>query len=159
MTDTSSRQELVEELEADGESYFSSGVMNNIIDLSLIVLTVLASLAATVLAATESVPKSIVAGIAALPAAATSLQRIIGIRERSNWYFLHAANVRALATELKYASAPNLDEFSKKRGELEVEMEKQWLEIGHSGAASGRKPRARRTAQKRERTQGSGDIH
>ena len=151
MAHTSNREELIEELVADGESYFSSGATNNIIDLTLIVLTVLASLAATVLA-TTSVAKWIVAGVAAVPAAATSLQRIVGIRERSNWYFLHAANVRALATELKYASAPNLEEFSKKRGELEIEMEKQWLEIGHAGAASGRRPGVRRTTQKRDRT-------
>jgi hypothetical protein len=35
----------------------------------------------------------------------------------------------------KYASAPNIDEFGNKRADLEVEMEKEWLKIGHSGAA------------------------
>jgi hypothetical protein len=77
----------------------------------------------------------VVATAAAIPAAAASLQRIIGIRERSNWYFLYAAQVRALATKLKYAITPDVEDFANKRAELEVEMEKEWLKIGHSGAA------------------------
>src|SRR6516225_7717067 len=103
-------------------------------DLSLTIMTVLASLVATVLATSgeKGVPRWIVAAVAAIPAAAASLQRIIGIRERSNWYFLYAAQVRALATELKYAATPNIEEFGKRYAELEVEIEKEWLKIGHS---------------------------
>jgi hypothetical protein len=106
-------------------------------DLSLTIMTVLASLVATVLATSgeKGVPRWIVAAVAAIPAAAASLQRIIGIRERSNWYFLYAAQVRALATELKYAATPNIEEFGKRYAELEVEIEKEWLKIGHSAAA------------------------
>jgi len=147
MADITSRDALIEELEDDGDLYFSGRFWSNIIDLSLIVLTVLASLIATVLAATarSSVSPWVVAGVAVLPAAATSLQRIISIRERSNWYFMYAAHVRALATELKYANDPNVEEFAKKRADLEVDMEKEWLKIGHAGAAPGRQSATRTT--------------
>jgi len=108
MADITSRDALIEELEDDGDLYFSGRFWSNIIDLSLIVLTVLASLIATVLAATarSSVSPWVVAGVAALPAAATSLQRIISIRERSNWYFMYAAHVRDLATETAASFRP-----------------------------------------------------
>ena len=89
--------------------------------------------------------------MASIPAGAASLQRIIGIRERSNWYFMYAAQVRALATKLKYASAPNVEEFAKKRAELEVEMEKEWLKIGHSGAAPSGRGSARATRSGRRK--------
>jgi pimeloyl-ACP methyl ester carboxylesterase len=141
MLNRSSREELIRELEEDGDSFFEEGRSNNIFDLSLTIVIVLASLVATVLATTDpkNVSRLIVASVAAIPAAAASLQRIIGIRERSNWYFLYAANVRSLATKLKYADAPNVEEYASKRAELEVEMEREWLKIGHSGAApSGR---------------------
>jgi hypothetical protein len=133
----SARDKLMAELEDDGESFFSGGFWNNVIDLSLTVVTVLASLVATVLATTDpkDVSRWVVAAVAAIPAGAASMQRIIGIRERSNWYFLYAAQVRALATKLKYATAPNVEEFANKSADLEVEMEKEWLKIGHSGAA------------------------
>jgi hypothetical protein len=134
------RDELISELEEDGESFFSEGFRNNIVDLSLTIVTVLASLVATVLASTDSkdISRWIVATVAAIPAGAASLQRIIGIRERSNRYFTYAV-LRALATKLKYADAPNVEEFANQSAELEVEMEKEWSKIGHSGAApSGR---------------------
>jgi hypothetical protein len=146
---SSARDVLIHELEDDGDSFFSGGFWNNIIDLSLTVLTVFASLVATVLATTDpkEVSRWVVAAVAAIPAAAASLQRIIGIRERSNWYFLYAAQVRALATKLKYANAPDVEEFANKSAELEVEMEKEWLKIGHSGAAPAGRANAR-TAQR-----------
>ena len=85
MSNETARNELIAELEADGESYFSGGFWNNIIDLSLTILTVLASLVATVLASanSQSVSKWVIAAVAAIPAGAASLQRIVGIRERS----------------------------------------------------------------------------
>ena len=145
MSNETARNELIAELEADGESYFSGGFWNNIIDLSLTILTVLASLVATVLASASSpnIPKWVIAAVAAIPAGAASLQRIVGIRERSNWYFLYAAQVRALATKLRYAASPSAEDFANKRADLEVEMEREWLKIGHSGAA----PSGRTTAR------------
>jgi hypothetical protein len=83
------------------------------------------------------------------PGAATSLQRIVGIRERSNWYFLYATHVRSLATHLKYADSPNVEEFGKKYAALEETMEEKWSTIGHSGAApSGRRAPARSAGKK-----------
>ncbi len=151
MASTSARETLLANLEQDGDSYFGAGTQNNIIDLSLTITVVLASLVATVLATTAA-SRWIVAAVAAIPAAAASLQRIVGIRERSNWYFLCAAEVRALATRLKYAAAPNLEDFAFKRAELEVQMEKEWLKIGHSGATPSTRtaqPRAPRTPKKK----------
>jgi hypothetical protein len=42
------------------------------------------------------------------------------------------------ATELKYTHDPNLEEFARKGAALEVDMEREWLKIGHSGATPGR---------------------
>ena len=140
MNDISDRESLIDELEADGDVYFSGGFWNNIADLSLTILTVLASLAATVLASVQGggVSPWVIAGVAAIPAAAASVQRIIGIKERSNWYFFYAAQLRALAMQLRYAKSPDIENFARKYADLEVEMENEWLRIGRSGAAPGR---------------------
>jgi hypothetical protein len=127
--------ELLRELDDDGESYFSSGRQNNITDLALSISAILASLVATVLAASGQVTPWISATAAAVPAACASLQRVVDFRGRSSWYFQHAARVRALAITLRYAKAPGVEEFARKRGELEIEMEKDWSHIGRSGAA------------------------
>jgi hypothetical protein len=126
--------ELLRELDEDGEAYFGSGRQNNITDITLSITAILASLVATVLAATGQVPPWISATVAAVPAACASLQRVVDFRGRSSWYFQHAARVRALATSLRYAKAPDVEEFARKRGDLEVEMEKEWSQIGRSGA-------------------------
>jgi hypothetical protein len=89
-----------------------------------------------------------VASVAAIPAAATSLQRITGIRQRSNWYFLYAARVRSLATQLKYASEPDVEEFGKRYAELEERMEGEWSSLGHSGAAPSGRTAARAARRK-----------
>jgi hypothetical protein len=52
MPDNRTRDALLSQLERDGDS--SGGFWNNIIDLSLTVVTVLASLVATVLATTDA---------------------------------------------------------------------------------------------------------
>jgi hypothetical protein len=142
VSQASQREELLSELDDDGNSLFSGGVWNNVTDLSLTSITVIASLVATVLATTDSkdVARWAVATIAAIPAAATALQRIVGIRERSDWYFLYAARVRALATQLRYAANPDIEEYGKKFADLEEVMEAQWTKIGRSG--SGRRARA-----------------
>jgi hypothetical protein len=131
---TERRDELVLELESDGEDFFSSGRQNNIIDLSLTCITVLASLGATVLAAVNPTPASrwTLAAVAAIPAAAASLQRIAAVRERANWYFTYAAKVRALAKKLKYANAPDLEEFAKHSAAIDEEMEAEWQKVGHA---------------------------
>lgn len=48
---------------------------------------------------------------------------------------MYAVQLGTLATKLKYADAPNVEKSANKSAEPEVEMEKEWLKIGHSGAA------------------------
>lgn len=93
---------------------------------------ILFSLCAAVLAGFGDVPKWLAATFAALPAACASLQRIVDFRGRSNWYFQNSAGTRALAMQLKYADAPNLEEYSRKKAELEIDMEKSWAQITNS---------------------------
>jgi hypothetical protein len=153
VTENWTREDLLAELEDDGDSFFEDGRRNNLIDLGLTVTTVLASLVATVLATEgNTIHPWILAAVAAIPAAAASLQRIVGIRERSNYHFMYAAEVRALATKLKFSNAPNLEEFAHKRAEIEVEMERAWAGVGHSGAPgrASRIARSGRAAKKRD---------
>jgi hypothetical protein len=133
MSDGTKLEELLERLEENGDSFFGGGFWNNIIDLTLTVLTVLASLVATVLTAANS--PSIrgwqIAIVAGIPAAAASIQKIVGVRERSDWYFKYSAQVRSLATRLKFANA-SVEEIANERASLEVKMEAEWSKIGSS---------------------------
>ena len=127
------RDELLEDLDSDGNSYFSGGFWNNIIDLSLTVCTVFASLIASGLAVahSERVRPWQIAIIAGIPAAAASIQKIVGVRERSNWYFMYAAQVRSLATRLRFAT-PTVEEIANERAKLEIKMEADWTKLGSS---------------------------
>jgi hypothetical protein len=131
MLQTPERDELLQELENDGEEFFDGGRLNNISDVALTIASVFASLAATVLASSE-VLRWIYASVAAIPAACVTLQKTLDLRGRSNWYFQYAALVRGLATELKYASAPDVEEYAQRRAKLETQMEEEWRRIGWS---------------------------
>ncbi len=138
-----SRDTLLEELVFDGDQYFDAGRQNNLADIALSVMAVLASLVATVLVGAQVSP-IITATMAALPAACASIQRIVDLRARASWYFIHAARVRALARELEHASEPDLAHFARRRGELEVSMEREWATIGRAGVKPrGGGPRSR----------------
>jgi hypothetical protein len=130
--ETPTRADLIQEFEEDEDNCFDSGRWNNITDIALSVLAVLGSLAATVLVS-ASKNLALTASVAALPAACTTLQRIVDFRGRSLWYFQHSASLKALAVSLKYAANPDLEAFAKRRADLEVEAEKRW-----SGVGSGR---------------------
>lgn len=71
----------------------------------------------------------LIASIAAVPAACTSLQRIVDFRGRSVWYFQHSASLKALAVSLRYATSPNLEEFARRRADLEVQGEQRWKQV------------------------------
>jgi hypothetical protein len=131
-------EELRADLESDGEAFFKSGFWNNIADLSLTIITVLASLVAAGLAVAEpnSFPRWLIPTLAAIPAAAATIQKVAGVRERSNWYFMYAAQVRSLATRLKYASSPNVEEMANERARIEIKMEEEWTKIGSSAVSS-----------------------
>jgi hypothetical protein len=142
------RSELIDEFQADEESCFDSGAKNNITDIALTITSVVASLAATVLVSATS-HKPLAASVAAIPAACTALQRIVDFRGRSLWYFHHSANLKALVLSLKYAKNPDLEEFAKRRADIEIEGEFRWAQIGGARAGQegevkrGRKPRPR----------------
>jgi hypothetical protein len=144
MLETPERNELVEELENDGEVFFDGGRLNNISDVALTIVSVFASLAATVLV-NGPVPRWTSAAVAAVPAACVALQKTLDLRGRSNWYFQYAALVRGLATELKYATAPVVEEYALRRAKLETQMEEEWRVVGRSGitpSSTGRKTAA-----------------
>jgi hypothetical protein len=126
------RGSLLQEFEIDERQCFESGRLNNITDIALSIISVLTSLAATVLVST-GVDKAVVASVAALPAACTALQRTVDFRGRSLWYFEHAANITALSVSLRYATTPDLEQFAKRRAELEIDGDKRWGQIGRSG--------------------------
>ena len=136
------RTELIDEIVADQERCFDSGATNNKTDIALTIISVLASLAATVLVSATSF-KIVTACVAAVPAACTSLQKIIDFRGRSLWYFHHSANLKALALSLKFAKEPNLEEFARRRAEIEIEGEQRWAQIGGARDAESGKRKAR----------------
>ena len=138
--DHSLRQQLLLELEDDADCYFQAGRVNNITDIVLSMLTVTASLSATVLSSTM-LERWAIALVAGLPVAFTTLERLVGFRARSGWYFRHAAQVRALAIALKHDTAPDLQEYARKRGKLEVEMENEWDKVLGLGAKPSRQLR------------------
>ena len=124
-------EKVLRGLDDDSNQYFMAGRKNKITDVALSISGILASLAATVLAATH-VLLWITAAVATVRACA-SIQKVVDVRGRSGWYIRHVALVRSLASALKYAKIPDVEEFARKRGELEVEMEREWSQIGRSG--------------------------
>jgi len=120
---------LLAEFEEDRAVSFRAGRLNNVTDITLSTLSVFASLAATVLIATKF-PITLAASMAAVPAACTSLQRIVNFRARSHWYFEQASQLTALVISLRYASHPDLGEFAEKRANLEIAGEKRWSQLG-----------------------------
>jgi hypothetical protein len=113
----------------EGEQFYGGGIFNNVVDIVLSVLTVVASLAAACLAVSDVRKRWLIALLAGLPATFTSIQAKVGIRERSDWYFFYASEVRSLALDLECANSPNLEDFAKRRGKLEKSMEAEWKKI------------------------------
>jgi hypothetical protein len=135
------KRELIAQLRADVKSLYASGRTNNLVDVWLSVITVLGSLAATVLTGTQAVPPVVVAVAAALPAAAASTQRLVNFRGRSAWYFRLATRVSALELDARFGSS-TLAELAERRGKLEVSMEDEWAAASSAEVDQGRKPKA-----------------
>jgi hypothetical protein len=133
MPRVSTADDFLEDLESDAEEYFDAGRNNNILDIGLTIAAIVTSLIAAVVAAADTL-KWIRVGVAAIPAACTSIQKVIEVRARSNWYFNYAARLRALSVTLEFAATPNLEEYSKKRATIDLDMEKAWSQIGRGGA-------------------------
>jgi hypothetical protein len=132
---------LLEAMQNDREAFFSSGRNNNIFDITLSVLTVMASVAAACLIGASIGNRWLIALVAAIPAATTSIQTKVAIRERADWYFLYAAEVRALATELEFADPADVQSYAKRRASLEISMEEKWPRVGRHLAAQSKAAR------------------
>ncbi|HXM43541.1 MAG TPA: hypothetical protein VN924_20055 [Bryobacteraceae bacterium] len=134
---------LLEEFDADEAICFDSGRLNNITDITLSIASVLGSLVATVLVAAGAY-KALSASAAAVPAACTTLQRIVDFRGRSLWYFNLAANIKALSVSLRYAKEPDLEKFAKERAQLEIDADNRWKQIGGSAEAPKTRPKSKK---------------
>jgi len=123
-------ENLLKELDSDIADAYSSGTLNNKVDIALSFATVVTSLAATALvAANDAVPKVVIAVAAALPATCTALQNFVQFKERSSWYFEYAARARAIGMLYRADDTRDLREFARQRAALEVDMERQWAAI------------------------------
>src|SRR5215510_5960763 len=91
----SNEEDFLKELDSDIADAYSSGTLNNKVDIALSFATVVTSLIATV-AANDVLPKFVTALAAALPATCTALQNFVQFKERSSWYFEYAARARAI---------------------------------------------------------------
>src|SRR5215471_14873051 len=137
----SNEEDLLKELENDIADAYSSGTLNNKVDIALSFATVVTSLIATALvAANDVLPKVVTAVAAALPATCTALQNFVQFKERSSWYFEYAARARAIGILYRAEAKPDLKEFATQRAALEIDMERQWAAIIR-GAARPSQPR------------------
>jgi hypothetical protein len=124
------RQTLLDDLEGRSDDAFASGRTNNLWHIWLSILTILASLFATVLAAADELPRVVLAASAALPAAFAAAQKTFQPRRLAQWYFLKSARIGAIWTELSFDDAPDMKAYAKRLGEVELDMEKLWKDIG-----------------------------
>ena len=93
----------------------------------------MSSLVAAVVVSSNAV-RWVCVGLAALPAAVTSIQKVTEVKSRSDWYFEYAARLKALAVLVEYSEKLDMDDFAKRRAAIELEMEKGWGKIGRAGA-------------------------
>lgn len=120
------RAKLVTDIRRDIDEWYRYGRRNNLADIGCTVAIVVTSMVATILGAADAVPAVAVAAVAALPAAAASLQRSVDFRGRAAWYFRAGARLRKLMFEVEQAAQPDLEDFARRRGRLEVELEEAW---------------------------------
>lgn len=125
--------DLCSQIESDAEEYFSAGRFNNMVDVSLTIAAIIISLIAATAASTDA-QQWFRVGIAAVPAACISVQKVIEVRARSNWYFNYAARLRALELTLRFATSPELSDFARKKAAIDLDMERAWAQIGRGGA-------------------------
>jgi hypothetical protein len=124
-------ESLLNELKADADDHLDSGRSNNILDIGLTVSVVSASLIAAGLAAAK-LPDScnwLTVVFAALPAAVTSVQARLRVRELSTWYFRYSTALRGIERELRYSAKADVSEIVAKRNRLDETFETQWFEL------------------------------
>ena len=124
--------ELLTELKADADDHFDRGRRNNIIDITLTICVVSASLIAAGLAAAK-LPDFwnwLTVVFAALPAAVTSVQAKFRVRELSTWYFRYSAALRSIERELRYTPPPpDLVKIVNRRNQIDEAFENLWFEL------------------------------
>ena len=119
------------ELNADALAHFKGGVRNNITDIVLTCTVVLASICAAALAAAK-LPEDcrwLTVLVAAMPAAFTSIQAKLRIRELSTWYFRYAAALRARGTEMRHDPTAVVADIVARRIKVDHEFENLWFEL------------------------------
>jgi hypothetical protein len=144
MPKTATVDDLVTEMEDDAEEYFDGGRFNNIVDISLTSAAILTSLIAAAVAAAD-VLRWIHVAVAAVPAACTSIQKVVEVKARSNWYFTYSTRLGVLAATLRYAQNANLEDFARKRAAIDLEMEQAWSQLGRGAAKAAAKGRKQRS--------------
>ena len=125
--------DLLKDLEDDAAEYFDGGRFNNIVDISLTIGAILTSLIAAAVAAAD-VLRWIHVAVAALPAACTSIQKVVEVKARSNWYFTYSTRLGVLAATLRYTQNPDPEDFAKRRAAIDLEMEQAWSQLGRGAA-------------------------
>jgi hypothetical protein len=83
------KDEMLESIESDAAVYFGGGRQNKFTDIILAVCAIVSSLAAATVAATD-LSRWIRVGVAPVPVAFTSIQKLVDVRAPSNWYFNYA---------------------------------------------------------------------
>src|SRR6266436_2083071 len=133
---SASQAEFIKELDDSSRSCAFLGTMHNFTDIALSMIGIFASVVAAILTASEGAPKWLAACMAAVPAASTSLQRIVDFRGRSNWYYIYSASVRAMFIRAKYAKDPDLEKLADEWSEFRMNLERGWSRIGRTTATS-----------------------
>jgi hypothetical protein len=149
------KQTLLQELRDSAESDFSSGRRSNLWHTTLSIGVILSSLIATAAAATEWY-RSILAFLAALPAAFATAEKTFQPRKLSQWYFQRSTLTDTLATELAYDAHPDLSSYATRFAQIQRDMESLWKQIGEDAvpttAAEQKKIRQKADAKKQKRT-------
>jgi hypothetical protein len=137
------RDEFANDLKAEAVDYWSLGRMNNLWDVALTMISIVGSIAGAVVSASGKAPLW-AALWASLPAACTSYQRIIQLRERACLHFEYAAEVEALELKTRTAESPDLEALGREWGELIKERENRWtdtLRAARTAMKGGRRKR------------------
>ena len=101
--------------------------MNNLWDVTFTMISIVGSIAGATVSASGKAPFW-AALWASLPAACTSYQRIVQLKERAFLHFEYAAEVEALELKTRTAATPDLEALGKEWGELIKGRERRWTE-------------------------------
>ena len=138
------KDQLALNLNTEAIDYWKFGRRNNLWDVGLTMMSIVGSIAGAVVSASGKAPL-LAALWASLPAACTSYQRIVQLRERAFLHFEYAAEVEALELKVKTDPTPDLEELGKEWGDLIKERERRWTDTLRTprGAMKGSRRKSR----------------